>query len=91
MACQCDVFALYLCTKNDTSGNPRRGWVVFRSGIPSAFVKEGYRGASALSDYLGESPNEVAGSWYAVYVTPTEFKKWVNKCRDWDGVEVINN
>jgi hypothetical protein len=85
-----DVFALYLCTTNDTSGNPRRGWVVFRGGIPSAFVHEGYRGHSALSDYLGEkSAHDIGGSWYRVLVTPSEFRNWVKKCKDWDGVEVI--
>ena len=86
-----DVFALYLCTTNDTSGNPRRGWVVFRGGSPSAFVHEGYRGIDALSRYVGDSAYSVAGSWYAVQVTPSEFRKWVKKCKDWDGVEVINN
>ena len=85
-----DVFALYLCTTNDTSGNPRRGWVVFRGGTPSAFVHEGYRGMDSLYRYF-ESHNEVSGSWYRVEVSPSEFKKWVKKCKDWDGVEVINN
>jgi hypothetical protein len=87
-----DVFALYLCTTNDTSGNPRRGWVVFRSGVPSAFVWEGYKGDSALAEYLGLSfARDVAGSWYRVQVAPSEFRNWVKKCKDWDGVEVINN
>lgn len=86
-----DVFALYLCTTNDSSGNPRRGWVVFRSGVPSAFVFEGYKGGSALSEYLGESYHEVGGAWYRVQVSPSEFRNWVKKCKDWDGVEVVQN
>lgn len=85
-----DVFALYLCTTNDTSGNPRRGWVVFRGGYPDAFIHEGYRGMDALHRYF-ESHDEVSGSWYRVVVSPSEFKNWVKKCKDWDGVEVINN
>ena len=96
-----DVFALYLCTTNDTSGNPRRGWVVFRGGSPSAFVHEGYRGIDALSRYVGDSAlaeylglsfaRDVAGSWYRVQVAPSEFRNWVKKCKDWDGVEVVHN
>lgn len=86
-----DVFALYLCTTNDTSGNPRRGWVVFRGGTPSAFVFEGYLGDTALSRYLGESWHACAGSHYRVQVAPSEFRNWVKKCKDWDGVEVVHN
>jgi hypothetical protein len=54
-------------------------------------VHEGYRGIDTLSRYVGDSAHSVAGSWYAVQVTPSEFRKWVKKCKDWDGVEVINN
>ncbi len=92
MARLVDVFAVYLCTTNDTSGNPRRGWVVFRGGTPSAFVFEGYKGTLALSEYLGLSLyDDVSGSHYRVQVAPSEFRNWVKKCKDWDGVEVINN
>ena len=86
-----DVFALYLCTTNDTSGNPRRGWVVFRDGIPSAFVLEGYRGDYALSEYLGTPAFLVRGASYRVQVAPSEFRNWLKKCKDWESVEVINN
>jgi hypothetical protein len=54
-------------------------------------VFEGYKGEAALTEYLGESAHSVAGSWYRVQVAPSEFRNWVKKCKDWDGVEVINN
>lgn len=41
---------------NDTSGNPRRGWIIYAIGTNGAqsryFVTEGYSGELSLSDAL---------------------------------------
>ena len=57
------VFAMKIKTKNDYSGNPRRGWLVYaRNADFLGFVDEGYGGRRALTSLfpnaveLGEVP-----------------------------------
>ena len=37
-------FIVYIAAKNDTNGNPRRGWYCYRSGMLLGFRDEGYAG-----------------------------------------------
>lgn len=63
-------FANYVRAQNDRNGNPRRGWQVFDgTGETIAFVWEGYRGESALTDHF---PNVRVLATYCV--SPTELK-----------------
>ena len=62
-------------TDNDTSGNPRRGWLrTTASGQVLGWIEEGYLGRGAIDGYDdGESPT--------IYVKPREYKrlsKWGN-------------
>lgn len=56
-------------TDNDTSGNPRRGWLRTTSaGQVLGWIEEGYLGRGAIDGYDdGESP--------AIYVKPKEYKR----------------
>lgn len=40
--------AVYVGTKNDVNGNPRRGWLVDTGGGRAVFVDEGYGGRQSL-------------------------------------------
>ena len=62
-----------IATTNDTSGNPRRGWLrLSASGQVMGWIEEGYLGRGAIEGLDdGESPT--------IYVAPKEykrFKKW---------------
>lgn len=62
-----------IATINDTSGNPRRGWLKLNSsGQVMGWIEEGYLGRGAIDGYDdGESPT--------ISVNPNEykrFKKW---------------
>lgn len=64
-----------IATDNDTSGNPRRGWLRTTSaGQVLGWIEEGYLGRGAIDGYDdGESPT--------IYVKPREYKrlsKWGN-------------
>lgn len=67
--------AIKVNAKNDTSGNPRRGWKVFSTGTGAllGFVDEGYNGWQAvynvgfLRDDILEAPGEFV-------ITATEYK-----------------
>lgn len=44
------MIAVKVCAKNDTNGNPRRGWLIINAvGNTIDFVDEGYRGNGALN------------------------------------------
>lgn len=68
------VCALHACTKNDTSGNPRRCWV----GIDSAghvvrVTDEGYDGRPAWVRELSDR-----GTWdVRVNVTPAQYREYI--------------
>ena len=60
---------IYIATKNDTNGNPRRGWIRTTSaGQPLGWIEEGYEGSGAIRGYDdGESMK--------INVQPSEFKR----------------
>ncbi len=68
------MIAVYIATKNDTNGNPRRGWIVFNaSGGVSGFVDEGYLGTAALAEAgWGTIPRTAQ----RITVTPGEYRGW---------------
>lgn len=46
-------YAIKICAKNDNSGNPRRGWLVYdAAGSWIGFADEGYQGRRALIPFL---------------------------------------
>ncbi|MFA5379872.1 MAG: hypothetical protein WC455_29200 [Dehalococcoidia bacterium] len=64
------MLAVYLKTKNDINGNPRRGWVIFGdNGSKIDFVEEGYQGMAALRRLY---PNVAVTE--RIEVTPMEFR-----------------
>jgi hypothetical protein len=60
---------IYIGTTNDTSGNPRRGWMRTTSaGQVLGWIEEGYEGRGAIAGYDdGESVK--------ITVAPAEFKR----------------
>ena len=56
-------------TDNDTSGNPRRGWLQLdNNGQVLSWIEEGYEGRGAIAGIDdSESP--------AIYVKPREYKR----------------
>ncbi len=60
---------IYIGTTNDTSGNPRRGWIRTTSaGQVLGWIEEGYEGRGAIAGYDdGESVK--------ITVAPAEFKR----------------
>lgn len=66
------VWAQKINAKNDTYGNPRRGWYVHtRSGKFLGFVDEGYGGRSAL---LSVFPNAQEAAM-VIAVMPGEYRR----------------
>jgi hypothetical protein len=63
-----DLVVLHLRAKNDTSGNPRRVYVVFQGGRITNVVDEGYRGLGALPK---DQQNKIAAQ---IDTTPAERK-----------------
>lgn len=60
---------IYIGTTNDTSGNPRRGWIRTDSdGKALEWIEEGYEGRGAIAGY-----ND--GETMKITVQPAEFKR----------------
>lgn len=61
-----------IATRNDTNGNPRRGWLCLTAaGQVLGWIEEGYEGSDAIRGYDdGETP--------AIYVAPKEYKRLKN-------------
>ena len=70
---------IHLCTKNDSSGNPRRAWVQFNDhGMATAFYEEGYSGSAALPEELRESRYAAP----SIQVSPSEWNSWKRAASD---------
>ena len=64
---------VHLCTKNDSSGNPRRAWVEYNDhGMAIGFYEEGYVGSAALPERL----REIRYSAPSITVAPSEWNSW---------------
>lgn len=60
---------VYIGTTNDTSGNPRRGWMrTTAAGNPLGWIEEGYLGRGAIEGYDD-------GETVKITVSPSEFKR----------------
>ena len=60
---------VYIGTTNDTSGNPRRGWMrTTAAGNPLGWIEEGYQGRGAIEGYDD-------GETVKITVSPSEFKR----------------
>lgn len=58
-----------IATKNDTSGNPRRGWLRTTSaGQVLGWIEEGYEGTAAIRGYDD-------GETVTIHVAPAEYKR----------------
>lgn len=65
---------VYIGTINDSSGNPRRGWIIgYDSGDPR-FVDEGYEGRQALARY---DIAPAAGDVPRIEVAAREYRSWM--------------
>jgi hypothetical protein len=68
------MIAIKIRTKNDTNGNPRRGWIIVdEEGEVVNFIDEGYAGKGALhtyahKHYIVEGPE--------IQVGPGEYRAW---------------
>jgi len=58
-----------IATTNDTSGNPRRGWLsVTSAGQPLRWIEEGYLGTGAIAGIDD-------GETMTIQVQPAEYKR----------------
>lgn len=58
-----------IATTNDTSGNPRRGWLsVTAAGQPLRWIEEGYQGSAAIAGIDD-------GETMTIHVKPAEYKR----------------
>ena len=65
---------IYLATKNDTNGNPRRAWFELNDfGRATGVWHEGYVGSNALPQRLQQARLSAP----PINVQPSEFKNWV--------------
>lgn len=59
-------------TKNDTNGNPRRGWIQFaEDGSLLQFIDEGYQGRGAISELVMNGEADTI----ALTIEPSEYKR----------------
>lgn len=62
------VFAVYIKTKNDINGNPRRGWMIYNDNGYIDFVNDGYGGRSTLTckypNHIETGPIPTTVSYY---------------------------
>ena len=79
------MFAVYIATKNDTNGNPRRGWIIYGAdGAAEAFVDEGYDGTEALWRYSREYQlGAHIPATDRINVPPSEYNRWA-KAAFWE-------
>ena len=61
--------AVYVGTKNDVNGNPRRGWLV-DVGSSTVFVNEGYVGRAALKKACPTAVERFS----RIEITPGEYR-----------------
>jgi hypothetical protein len=62
---------IYIGTLNDTSGNPRRGWIQLdATGAPVKWYEEGYEGRGAIAHLNLPVSMKIS-------VTPAEFKRLI--------------
>jgi hypothetical protein len=69
--------AVYVGTKNDTNGNPRRGWAIYSAitGVLHTFVDEGYNGRAALAE--AGFANLEANATGRIDITPGQYRSFV--------------
>jgi hypothetical protein len=76
---------IYIATTNDTSGNPRRGWIRTTSaGQAIGWIEEGYLGYSAIAGYDD-------GETMKITVSPAEFKRQKKMAISAGAVIAMNN
>ena len=67
------MLAVYVGTKNDRNGNPRRGWIIYAAdGQVDDFVEEGYQGIGALREKYARTPST---SFRKMEVTSSEYRQ----------------
>lgn len=64
--------AIKIQTKNDSNGNPRRGWLVYQNNSLAAYVDEGYLGNLALRQAFGDAVEVLFPS---IDVSPGELRR----------------
>lgn len=70
---------VYIGTTNDSSGNPRRGWILEYGTANPRFCDEGYDGRQALLRY---GVDAARGDLPRIDVTPSEYRSW----KKWEAV-----
>lgn len=59
--------------KNDTNGNPRRGWIQFaEDGSFLQFIDEGYQGRGAISELVMNGEADTI----AITIEPSEYNRF---------------
>jgi hypothetical protein len=70
------LVALHLAAPNDTSGNPRRGWVLVETtGTVVGWIEEAYQGERALTSAV-QTRGRALLRIPRVNVTVTELRRW---------------
>lgn len=71
-------YIIHIATTNDTNGNPRRAYVLYRNGAVLAVYNEGYHGYMAVP----EQYRDMAQAAPTIQTTPAfyhEMKTWGHK------------
>jgi len=65
-------------TQNNTSGNPRRGWVhVDQNGSYISFIDEGYAGSAPIEEYRKAGVAETI----TLHITPKQYNDLIKRER----------
>ena len=73
------TLAIKIDAGNNTSGNPRRGWMLYdRDGYYLGFIDEGYAGREGIRNIRALTEGEVT-----IPTTPAFYRSQLKKQRDW--------
>ena len=75
---------IYLCTTNDSNGNPRRAWFEINDfGRATGVWEEGYKGSGALPQRLQDARLSAP----RINVQPREYRSWVKSVDPADQID----
>jgi hypothetical protein len=78
------MIAVKIETKNDTNGNPRRGFIILSDeGSVLAFADQGYRGELATLDAARDAagPGTDVQQSVTLAVTPGQYRAYLNDAK----------
>jgi hypothetical protein len=71
------TFILFFKAPNDTNGNPRRAWILFKDGLATASWSDNYDGLHAVP----AEHRTTAAHAPAINVSATELRSWIKAAK----------